>query len=73
MSLKAAAMRAHVLTSPQVADFGLSSSTTTGSGGGSGASGAAGPVTHLAPEVLQGRPPARQADVFAFGVLLWEL
>ena len=45
----------------QVADFGLS----TVSGGAV--------VTHLAPESLHGAKPARHADIFAFGVLLWEL
>lgn len=50
----------------QVADFGLSGTGNSGSE-------MAGTVTHLAPEALQGGPPARQADVFSFGVLLWEL
>jgi len=50
----------------KVADFGLSGTGNSGSE-------MAGTVTHLAPEALQGGPPARQADVFSFGVLLWEL
>ncbi|KAI8475877.1 MAG: kinase-like domain-containing protein [Monoraphidium minutum] len=30
-------------------------------------------VAHTAPEVLQGGPPSKAADVYSFGVLLWSM
>jgi hypothetical protein len=52
-------------------------SSSGSSGGGSAAAGAGAPcfgaLTHAAPELLRGAPLSRESDVYAVGVLLWEL
>lgn len=76
-------------THPQVSDFGLSqvldmfetaggsttgaSTPTTSGGGGGGAPQCFGALTHAAPELVRGEPMSRESDVYAVGVLLWEL
>jgi serine/threonine protein kinase len=55
---------------PKVADFGLSKVMTDSA---RSATRAAMNPRWLSPEILQGRAAAPPADVFAFGVVLWEL
>ncbi|EGD72212.1 TKL protein kinase [Salpingoeca rosetta] len=54
----------------KITDFGTIHELTTG---GSSATKAAGTPPYMAPEVARGEPYSAQADVFSFGVVLWEL
>ncbi|CAM9271886.1 unnamed protein product, partial [Sphacelaria rigidula] len=47
----------------KLCDFGLVRTTVT----------AAGTPAYMAPELLQGRPFNKTVDVYAFGILLWEV
>ncbi|HEX9674904.1 MAG TPA: protein kinase [Anaerolineales bacterium] len=55
----------------QLMDFGLASRTVEAPGAPQG--GTAGTVDYLAPEVLRGEPASAQSDLYALGVLLYEL
>jgi serine/threonine protein kinase len=83
--LKSAAATRHDARgfSARVSDFGLSrvldlfeatagAGPCLGSGGGPGGQ-CFGALTHAAPELLGGAPMGRASDVYAVGVLLWEL
>lgn len=49
----------------QIADYALHNNVSCG--------GDASTPAHLPPEALQGGPPTRAADVYAFGMLMWQL
>jgi serine/threonine protein kinase len=52
---------------PRIADFGLSIRE------GESVSGIVGSVSWMAPEILQGNKPTYASDVYAFGIILWEI
>jgi eukaryotic-like serine/threonine-protein kinase len=63
-----------------ILDFGLAVRSDAGEGGGefdstrlSPSSGAAGTVPYMAPEMIRGQPPSVQSDIWALGVLLFEM
>lgn len=63
-----------------ILDFGLAVRRDAGAGGGefdstrlSPSSGAAGTVPYMAPEIIRGQPPSVQSDIWAMGVLLFEM
>jgi len=55
---------------PKLADFGLA--TINGAGGGQHTV-AAGTLRYMAPEVMQSTSYGFKADVFSFGIILWQL
>lgn len=57
----------------KVADFGLSHIKKHGERGLRGSYGAIGTPLWMAPEVLQNKPYDESADVYSFGIVLWEL
>jgi serine/threonine-protein kinase len=64
--------------SVKILDFGLSRRMTSGDTAQSPAeilksASVAGTLTHMAPEVLRGEPPDARVDLWAFGVMLYEL
>jgi eukaryotic-like serine/threonine-protein kinase len=54
----------------KLADFGIA---RIASGSGHSLTQLRGTVGYLAPELLAGRPPSTRSDVFAMGLILWEL
>ena len=70
--LKAANLLIGAGMTAKVADFNLARLEAAAPSGGSSAGAAVNP-RWTAPEVLAGAPPSPAADVYAFGVLLWEL
>merc|ERR1712137_314327 len=57
----------------KVADFGLSHIKKHEKPGSSGSYGSIGTPLWMAPEVLQNKPYDESADVYSFGIVLWEL
>lgn len=57
----------------KITDFGLSQATTQGCSLRDGKEGARGTPLWMAPEVLEGKEFSTSADVYSFGIVLWEI
>ncbi|KAM4688935.1 proto-oncogene serine/threonine-protein kinase mos [Discoglossus pictus] len=68
---------ANVLLAPgdmcKIGDFGCSHRLTDGEGGGDCIRHLGGTYTHRAPELLRGEPVTIKADIFSFGITLWQM
>lgn len=58
---------------PVIMDFGLSKNLSTGSTSGNGEEALAGTLAYLAPEQLQGKCPRVTTDLYAFGLVMFEM
>lgn len=59
--------------SVKITDFGLSQATAPGTSLRDGKEGARGTPLWMAPEVLEGKEFSTSADVYSFGIVLWEI
>lgn len=56
-----------------VCDFGLATWAASGDGSTGGSNRPVGTISHMPPELLNSEPMTEAADVYSFGVLLWEM
>ena len=56
---------------PRIADFGLSK--VANSSAGCMQKGSYGVIPYMAPELFRGQPHSKATDVYAFGIIMWEI